>query len=180
MRSFLDLAYKRHSCRNFCCGKTIEREKLTDIMRAAVAAPSAGNSQPWRYIAVDEPARVSQMANCIADDEKKFCQNAAAFIVVMEDKGGFVGNIGESIRNQRFIGIDLGASVAHILLAITDLELGGCVIGSFNERKIKTLLGIPKTRRIKLIIAVGFDDESEIYREKKRRPFEETVTFNKF
>lgn len=180
MRSFSELAAQRQSCRKFFPGRAIEREKLEEALRAAVLSPSAGNSQPWRYVAVDEPQRVRQLGECLADiEENGFCRDASAFVVVMEEKSGFGKKLGQSLYNQKFIGIDIGLSVAHIILAAADLGLASCVIGAFNERKVKTLLGIPKTRRLKLIIALGYDTDN-IIREKLRRPFEETVTYNKF
>lgn len=181
MNTFSELAAKRQSCRKFSPDRTIEREKLKSIMKTAIMAPSAGNSQPWRYITVDEPQRVKQLGMCVADSgDNEFCLDASAFVVVLEEHKAFGANLGESLRNKKFMGVDIGLSVAHIIFAAEDMGIASCVVGSFNERKIKMLLGIPKVRRLKLIVALGYDAESNQQREKKRRLFEETVTYNKF
>ena len=176
MNSFLELAVKRCSCRKFKIGCTIPRDIVERIMKSAVAAPSSCNEQPWRYVVVDDPQRVSQLAECITDSRNAFCKDASAFIVVMESKREFDR---EALQSMKYIGMDIGISVAHIILAAADEDVASCIIGSFNERKIKTLLGIPKTRRMRLIIALGYSDEQSLS-EKERRPFEQSVTFNKF
>ncbi len=176
MKSFLELAYERYSCRNFKPGSNIPRELLENIMKTAVAAPSSCNAQPWRYIVVDEAQRVAQLADAITDAKNSFCKNAAAFVVVMESKRELDR---EAFQSMKYIGTDIGISVAHILLAAQDAGVSSCVIASFNERKIKTLLGIPKTRRMRLVIALGISAEQSVPA-KQRRPFDETVTFNKY
>ena len=176
MDSFTELAGARRSCRKFAAGGVVDRRQMEQIMRAATLSPSAGNSQPWRYVAVDDPHRVSQLAACVADGENSFCSDASAFVVVMEDKRDFKTNL----QYQKFMGIDIGLSVAHLLLAAADLGIASFIIGSFNERKLKTLLGIPKTRRIKLVVALGREAGDVEPGQKHRRPFEQTVTYNKF
>lgn len=176
MKSFLELAIERCSCRKFETDRAIPRELLENIMSAAVAAPSSFNEQPWRYVVVDETQRVKQLAECINDDKSGFCKDASAFVVVMESKREFDR---EALQSMKYIGIDIGISVSHIILAAADEGIASCILGSFNERKIKTLLGIPKTRRMRLVIALGYSTEQS-HAEKERRPFEESVTFNRF
>jgi len=176
MMSFLELANKRRSCRKFKPDHEIPRDLLENIMHAAVAAPSSCNEQPWRYVVVDEKQRVKQLAEAITDARNSFCKDVSAFIVVMESKRELDR---EALQSMKYVGMDIGISVAHIILAAQDVGVASCIIGSFNERKIKTLLGIPKTRRMRLVIALGYSAEENATL-KERRPFEETVTFNKF
>ena len=65
MDTLLGLAQGRQSCRNFDPARPVEREKLTACLEAARLSPAACNSQPWRYIAVDEPERLPQLAACL-------------------------------------------------------------------------------------------------------------------
>ena len=176
MKSFLELALQRCSCRKFKPDTAIPREQLENIMRAAIASPSACNEQPWRYVVVDEAQRVKQLAECIGDKQNDFCKDASAFIVVLESKREFDR---EALQSMKYTGMDIGISVAHIILAAEDEGASSCIIGSFNERKIKTLLGIPKTRRMRLVVALGCRAEDSAPT-KERCPFDEKVTFNKF
>ncbi|HWP51970.1 MAG TPA: nitroreductase family protein [Clostridia bacterium] len=181
MDNLLSLIRQRQSCRNFDPVRPVEKEKLMDILGAAALSPSACNSQPWRYIAVDEPQRVEQVAQCVQDTGmNKFADKATAFVVALEGKQNLTAKVGESLKNQKYSGIDLGLSVAHLVLAAEDLELSSCILGWFNERKLKMLLGIPKTRRIRLVVALGYAMPDDVLRDKQRKKFDEVVSFNKF
>ncbi len=179
MDTLLELAQTRQSCRNFDPDRPVEREKLITCLQAACISPSACNSQPWRYIAVDEPARLLQLAACLQETGlNRFTENARAFVVVLEGRQNFGAKMGGSLKNQPFSGIDIGLSVAHFILCATDQGLGSCVMGWFNERKIKMLLGIPKTRRVRLVIALGYAAPDDPLREKDRKGWDEMVSFN--
>ncbi|WMJ83024.1 nitroreductase family protein [Oscillospiraceae bacterium LTW-04] len=181
MGDLLSLIRQRQSCRNFDPGRFVEKEKLMDILQAAALSPSACNSQPWRYIAVDEPQRVEQVAQCLQDSGmNKFAGKATAFVVAIEGKQNLTAKVGESLKNQKFSGIDLGLSVAHLVLAAEALGLSSCILGWFNERKLKMLLGIPKTRRIRLVVALGYAMADDVLRDKQRKKFDEVISFNKF
>lgn len=181
MGDLLSLIQHRQSCRNFDHERLVEKEKLMEILQAAALSPSACNSQPWRYIAVDEPQRVEQLAQCVQDTGmNKFVGHATAFVVALEGKQTLTAKVGESLKNQKYSGIDLGLSVAHLVLAAEDLGLSSCILGWFNERKLKMLLGIPKTRRIRLVIALGYAMSDDVLRDKQRKKFDEVVSFNKF
>lgn len=181
MTDFFELAQLRHSCRSFIAQRNIERQKLERVLKCALLAPSACNNQPWRYVAVDDPNRVHQLAECAQDGvDNTFVQNASAFIVAIEGKQNSGINFAESMKSHKFLGIDMGLSVANIVLAATDEGLASCIIGSFNERQLKILLGIPKTRRIRLVVALGYDSTCGNEREKQRKPFEEMISYNKF
>ena len=181
MGDLLSLIRHRQSCRNFDPARFVEKEKLIDILQAAALSPSACNSQPWRYIAVDEPQRVEQVAQCLQDSGmNKFTGKATAFVVAIEGKQNLTAKVGESLKNQKSSGIDLGLSIGHLVLAAEDLGLSSCILGWFNERKLKMLLGIPKTRRIRLVVALGYAMADDVLREKQRKKLDEVISFNKF
>ncbi len=52
--SLKEIIDRRYSCRQFQ-EKEVEREKIIRCIEAARMAPSACNSQPWRFIVVDDP-----------------------------------------------------------------------------------------------------------------------------
>lgn len=181
MGDLLSLIRHRQSCRNFDPARFVEKEKLIDILQAAALSPSACNSQPWRYIAVDEPQRVEQVAQCLQDSGmNKFTGKATAFVVAIEGKQNLTAKVGESLKNQKFSGIDLGLSIGHLVLTAEDLGLSSCILGWFNERKLKMLLGIPKTRRIRLVVALGYAMPDDVLRDKQRKKLDEVISFNKF
>lgn len=181
MSDALSFFEQRQSCRKFDSQQAVEREKLTTILECARIAPSACNGQPWRFVAVDEPQRLEQLALCMQEGGlNAFANDAGAFIVVIEEKGNISSIVGGAIKNQHFSGLDIGIAVSHIMIAAQMQGLSSCAIGWFNERKIKMLLKIPKTKRIRLIVALGYAQKDDAQRPKLRKPMEEIVSFNKY
>lgn len=181
MGNLFSLIDRRQSCRNFDPLRAVEREVVTACLEAARLAPSACNSQPWRFVAVDDPQRVEQVARCVQDSGmNRFAEHCTCFVVVVEGAQNISAKVGGSLKNQQYSAIDIGIAAAHLVLAATDLGLGSCILGWFNERKLKMMLGIPKTRRVRLVVALGYPVEGEALREKQRKPFDDVVSFNKF
>jgi nitroreductase len=56
--------------------------------------------------------------------------------------------------------------------------LGTCILGWFDEKKIRELLGIPKSKKVELVISVGYTDNR--LRDKMRKPPGEVTTFNRY
>jgi nitroreductase len=52
------------------------------------------------------------------------------------------------------------------------------MLESFDEKSIKTLLDIPDSRRVALLITLGYS--ADVQREKKRKKFDEVVRWNKY
>lgn len=55
--------FKRTSIRNYqdC---PVEEDKIIKILRAAMAAPSAGNQQPWEFYVVSDKNTLEELAAC--------------------------------------------------------------------------------------------------------------------
>jgi len=110
----------------------------------------------------------------------RFTRNCNAFIVVIEEHANLSSKLGGRYLDQEFAAIDLGIATQAICLAATELELGSCIMGIFDERKIKELLGIPKSKRIRLVIAIGYPTDTDSLREKIRKPIDEILHINKW
>ena len=65
MKPFAELIKLRQSTREYT-NKPVEREKIIQCLQAARLAPSANNSQPWKFVVVDEPQLKDQVADCTA------------------------------------------------------------------------------------------------------------------
>ena len=59
---FLDLVKKRQSDRKYK-NTPVDREKIIKCLEAARLAPSACNSQPWKFVVVDDPQLLPEMAS---------------------------------------------------------------------------------------------------------------------
>lgn len=176
--NFFELIAKRESCRAYA-PRRVEREKLRRCIQAARIAPSACNAQPWHFTVVDDPALQPAMAHaCQGMGMNRFTTQVPAFIVVEEDRESLLPRIGGRWKDQDYVSMDLGIAATHICLAATQQGLSTCMLGWFREKELKELLGIPKKRRIRLVICVGYHLNTPL-RKKVRRELKDIVTWKK-
>jgi len=181
MKTFLELVKSRQSDRAYDIDRPVEAAKLDYIMEAVRLAPSACNAQPWKFIVVNEPEVVKETASCIADKAlgmNHFAFQAPVFIVVLEEAANFTSKLGGTVKQKHFPHMDLGIAAAHITLAAAEQGLGTCIVGWFNEKKIRTVLDIPSSKRPVLVITLGYSTQA--LREKKRKLTEDVVSYNKY
>jgi nitroreductase len=147
---------KRYSCRSYQ-EKEIEREKLDKLAEAARLAPSAKNTQDWRFIFVNRPQVFEK----------------AGAIVVGCSNSDYVMTCGQAIGP-----IDVSIALEHICLQATELGLASCWIGSFEAQKVRTILGIPADINIIELMAVGYPADSA--KQPNRLSKEEIICYNKW
>ncbi len=180
--SLLDLIRQRRSIRDFQ-EKPVEREKIIACLEAARLAPSACNSQPWRFIVVDDTNlknKLSQAAFSSIYALNSFCQKAPVIVVVISEKGKFITRIGGMFRGTRYYLIDIGIAIEHFVLQAEELGLGSCWIGWFNERAVKQVLDIPHYKKIDILIALGYYDKAKIGAGHGRDSMQKIATFNTY
>lgn len=177
MSDFLELIKKRQSCRNFS-DVIVDKELLINCIEAARIAPSACNSQPWSFIVVNENKEVvKSVARCTQSmGMNKFTNDVPAFIIVCEENANMTANIGNLIKKQQYAQGDVGIAVATICYAATDLGLSTCVLGWFDEKKLKEKLKLPNKKKIRLVIAMGYA-KNKVLRDKKRKSIEKIMTY---
>lgn len=178
---FFTLINKRESVRGYL-DKQVEREKIIKIIEAARVAPSACNTQPWKFIVVNDKEITREVAKNLYEPMiglNKFALTAPVFIVVVGEKRNLTSKMGELIKKKDYTSIDIGIASEHICLAATELGLGTCMMGWFKEKEIKKLLNINKNKEIHLVISLGYYDEKEP-RNKVRKPIDEILSFNEY
>ncbi|MBE6307635.1 MAG: nitroreductase [Bacteroidales bacterium] len=181
MERFLDLARRRQSDRAFDATRAIEPEKIARILEAAQLAPSACNAQPYKIIVVDEP----ELKNKVADTTSSkvlgmnhFTKQAPVHMIIVEENPNLTSGIGAVVKDKHFPYIDIGIVAAHITLAAADEGLGSCILGWFDEKKLRNLLDIPSRKRILLDIVIGYS--SQPLRDKKRKDESKVIGHNKY
>lgn len=117
-----DAIFKRTSIRKFD-GAPVEPEQLERLLHAGMAAPSAGNQQPWEFFVATDAAIKQQLSE--ASPYAKCAADAAAVIVVCERK--------EDLRFPQNAVQDLSACTENILLEATTLGLGAVWLGIYPE-----------------------------------------------
>lgn len=179
---FQELINQRQSVRKYLA-TPVEKEKIQKIIEAVHVAPSACNSQPWKLIIVDEPTLKNEVAKATFSPTvsfNKFALEAPVIAVLVIEKAKLIAQIGGNIKNQEYPQYDIGIAAEHFCLQATELGLGTCMIGWFNEKKIQKLLGIPRKRKIGLVITLGYAPKDYKQRKKVRKPLELICKFNSY
>ncbi|MCK9401499.1 MAG: nitroreductase family protein [Bacteroidales bacterium] len=180
--SFLALVTKRQSVRKYD-NRPVEPEKVKRCLEAARLAPSASNSQPWKFVVVDDPELSKKVAKETfgpLSTFNTFAGQAPVIVAIVIEKMKTITQIGAYLKDREFPLIDIGIAAEHFCLQATEEGLGTCMVGWFNEEPIKDLLRIPKHKRIGLLITLGYFPENYPLRKKKRKGLEEVVSYNRY
>jgi nitroreductase len=176
----LELINSRQSDRKYS-KQPVEKEKLDRIIEAGRMAPSACNAQPWKFIVADDPVLCGQIADAASAKllgMNGFVSQAPIMIVIVREQPNFTSKVGGAIKSKDYSLIDIGIASENICLQAEAEGLGSCMIGWFDEAMLKKLLGIPKSKRVELIITIGYSLNDK--REKRRKAAEVTVSYNKY
>jgi len=148
MDQVLQFITKRRSVRAFT-GEPVPREKLEIALKAAMAAPSARNSQPWHFLVVTERERIQAL--CAAHPYASFGDKAGAVILPFGRKA-----------ESRWFDQDMGAATENLLLALANLGLGAtwCGMPAELQADVRTVVGIPEGLTFFALIPVGVPAES--------------------
>jgi len=147
----LELIKSRRSIRTYTA-EPVSDADIRTLLEAAMAAPSANNSQPWQIIVVRDAALRQELAE--THTWSKMCSGAAAVFVVCGDPG----------RSDHWVE-DTSAAAQNLLLAVTALDLGAVWVGVYpraeREEHVKRALGIPAHVRVLCLVPVGHPAESK-------------------
>ena len=178
---FLELVNKRFSVRNYK-QTPVAKADIEKCIQSARLAPSACNSQPWKFIVIDEPTlkdKVAEIGFKSLIGMNQFVFNAPALILITAEKQNFTAKIGNIVKKKDFRLFDIGIAAEHFCLQAAELGLGTCMLGWFNEKKIKKLLSIPTSRTIELIISVGYSESNSIP-QKTRKDLNQILAYNSY
>jgi len=165
----LEAIRKRYSCRAYE-DKPIEQEKLDSIFEAARLAPSAMNTQDWRFVVVTDKEIRQQVAG--HTNRPEVFQKAGAIIAACS-------NSDHVMRCGQAIGpIDVAIALEHIALQATESGLATCWIGSFDTDKVREILDIPEGVAIIELMAMGYPADSK--KEPQRETIEKIVCYEKW
>ncbi len=157
---FLHLAETRQSCRTYDSSREIEQEKLHRIIESARLAPSACNSQPWHIITVTDKSHRQEVADALMSmGMNGWAPQATAYMAIVKESPNFSARLGGWIKNKHFPLIDCGILASYITLAATAEGLGSCILGWFEEKKLLKTLKVPRSKRILMVIALGYAND---------------------
>ena len=173
---FSELIKSRQSDRKYDSSRMVDRNLIVQCLEAARLAPSACNSQPWKFVVVDDAKILPDMAHAASSmGMNKFAVQAPVLIAVVLEKMNLTARLGSVIKDKEYSLLDVGIAVEHFCLQAAELGLGTCIMGWFDEKKVAQLLGI-KRRRIPLLISLGYSAAD--HREKTRKPLDVMSSWN--
>jgi nitroreductase len=168
--TFDQILENRRSTRSFD-SRPVKPEQLIAICEAARLAPSACNSQTWRFVAVTDKRLIQKICDTAMRPviPNRWVREAPLVIVGCSQLDLIANRIGARVTGIEYYQIDLGIAMEHMVLKATDLGLGTCWIGWFKANKLKKILDIPEKVRVSAILAVGYPKDPPA-RKRIRKP----------
>ena len=173
--AIFDAIYARRSIRKFT-DEAVSDKQIETLLKAAMAAPSATNAQPWRFVVTRDPERLA----AIRKEMPAGKINAPLAILVCADLSIF-----KRLVTERFWTQDCSAATQNILLAAVGLGLGAVWCGvhpvPLIEKRIEKLLGLPVNVKVLNVIFIGHPaeekeartqyDVSKVYKDRYGEPW---------
>ncbi len=159
--SCLEVIKNRTSIRQYT-DQPVEKEKIDQLLRAGLAAPSAMNKQPWKIVALTNKEKIKELADSTG---KPPIAKSTLTIIVCGDMTKTSGNADDLWWTE-----DCGAVTENVLLAATAQGLGAVWCGTWPDpnryNKARQVLGLPENLVPYSMIAIGYPDENPTPKDK--------------
>jgi nitroreductase len=155
MTDNIDFILKRRSIRRFE-GRPVEEEKITTLLRAGMAAPSAVNSQPWEFIVVTEEPLLERLRSAL-----EYGKMVAPLVIVPLGSP----KVASSFAGETYWVQDCTAAVENILIAAANIDLGSVWVGVYPRVKkmaaVREILNIPADVFPLCLLHIGYPAEQK-------------------
>lgn len=132
--------------------RPVEREKIVEILRAAMAAPSAKNQQPWEFYVITKKDTLEKLSK--ASPYAGMTANAPVAIISAYRKDCDV---------PCYADIDMSIAMENLWLKTDEIGLGGVWIGiaPIEERMelVHKMLDLPENVKVFSLFAMGYPAE---------------------
>ena len=169
-----ELIKNRESCRGYASTQ-VSLDQLKALVEVARLAPSAANTQPWKFYVSNDPQVVGKIAEgCMPLRRNGFAASAPAFVVMTKGvetepwvpKGPY---------NHYYRDFDCGSAAMHICFAATEMGLSTCMLGWFDGALVQQACGYGDDETAIIVFTVGYAENDEL-RPKTRNSLEEILT----
>jgi nitroreductase len=151
---FFDTLLGRRSIRHYAPGE-IDVNDLATILRAGMAAPSAGNEQPWHFIVIRDRDTLRALSE--AHPYAEMVRSASLAILVCADM--------EAVKHRDFWPQDCAAATENMLLAVHALGLGSVWLGVYPRdarvTEIRKIVPLPERVIPFSLLPIGFPAEKK-------------------
>lgn len=170
-KEITDYIFQRRSIRKYLV-KDVEEDKLVLLLKAAMAAPTAANRQPWEFIVVTNNEKLTELRSTLREGQ----YNAPAAIVVCGNKKLAFSNADKEIWVQ-----DCSAAIENMLITATGIGLGSVWIGLYPQvnkcKPVSKILNIPDHVIPMSVVYIGYPDE---YKEPRTQYNEKRVYWQEY
>lgn len=157
-KSALNIIHQRKSVRHFIKDKAVSDKDITTMVNAAMAAPTAGNKQPWEFIVIKDRVTLDKVSECLPYG--KFLKNAPLAIVV----AGNTDRTFEGIEKEYWVQ-DTSAATENLLLAAEAIGLGAVWTGVYpvpeRVKDVSSVLSLPENIIPLNVIIIGYPEGVE-------------------
>lgn len=158
--------YHRTSIRRYK-DQPVEKEKIIEMLRAAMQAPSASNQQPWEFFVISDPETLKKLSE--VSPYAKMTADAPSAIVSAYRK---------QCKLPAYADIDMSIAMENLWLRCDELGLGGVWLGiaplEGRMKGVEEIIGMPDHLRAFAIFPFGYPDE---VRTQQNRFEEERIHF---
>jgi nitroreductase len=168
-----DAIRARRMIRSYAADRPVPRETIDGLLDLAVRAPSAGYSQGWHFLVLDDITSIRAFWTATAEDREPNrwldrLQTAPALIVCFSDKDAYLDRYAEpdkgwSDRDEArwpvpYWDIDTGMAALLMLLGATDLGLGACFFGVQPDTwgRMRAAFAVPERLRPVGVVSLGY------------------------
>lgn len=193
-----DAVRDRRMIRTYDQGRSVSREVVDDLLRLAVRAPSAGHTQGWQFLVLDDITSRSAFWAAAAvgepDSWRVRLQTAPVLIVVWSDKEAYLDRYAEPDKGRTdrdeaswpvpYWDVDAGMAAMILLLGVVEAGLGACFFGVPGARwdAVRAAFQVPARLRPVGVVSLGYpapDRRSPSLR-RGRRPLSDVVSYGSF
>jgi nitroreductase len=198
---FRDTVQRRRMIRSYDPNRAVDRATVDELLRLAVRAPSAGHTQGWRFLVLDDITSCTRFWDACdtsdeagGDDWQRRMRVAPALIVVFAAKSAYLDRYAEPDKGWTdrsesrwpipYWYVDAGMAALIILLATVDAGLAACFFGVPADRwtALRAAFGVPGDLDPVGVISLGYpaaDRRSPSLR-RGRRPWADVVAYGSF
>ncbi|HTT52680.1 MAG TPA: nitroreductase family protein [Streptosporangiaceae bacterium] len=183
---------RRRMVRSYQPGRPVPPDVVDRIVRNGLRAPSAGFSQGWGFLVLDNPADIGRFRDAVrpeAHPEDWFAArvDAPLLIIPHSNKDAYLDRYarpdkGFTDRSEAwwpapYWDIDTGFASLLMLLTAVDAGLGACFFGMPADRigAFRAAFGVPSEYSPIGVISVGYSSEPPRDLSSRRRPAADIV-----
>lgn len=152
----IDLIKNRWSPRSFA-DKALDAATVETILEAGSWAPSANNSQPWRFIyALRGTPGFDRLLATLAPGNQPWAKNAAALVATIG-----IRETPDTQQKNHYYMHDVGMATSFMLLQGLEMNVYAHIMAGFNKQQAAEVAALPANEEPISILAFGYVDSAE-------------------